>query len=83
MGFLTNPQDGAKFLEACLPAKLVAEAKAAAASKSDQPELPLAAPAPAYPVLVEDAKDEGLTQKQLTEMSREELLEALKKNASE
>lgn len=81
IGFLENPRDGATFLEECMPAKLVAAAKAAAADKSDQPELPLPTPAPAYPVLVEDkyepGEEFGLTQKQLTEMSREELLEAM------
>lgn len=75
ISFLENPKEGARFLEDCLPAKLVAAAKQAAADKSDQPELPLATPAPSYPVLVEDAKEPGLTQKQLTEMSREELIE--------
>jgi len=80
MGFLMNPKDGAQFIEACLPAKLVAEAKSAAAAKSDQPELPLPTPVPAYPVLVEDDHSKDFTQKQLTEMSREELLATLQKN---
>lgn len=80
MGFLLEPKEGAKFIEACLPAKLVADAKALAAVNSDQLEIPIPTPAPApYPALVEDVKDAGLTQKQLTEMSREELLAALAK----
>jgi hypothetical protein len=82
-GFLVNPSEGAAFVEACLPAKLVAEAKALAASKSDQPELPLPG-APKYPTLVEDVKhDDGLTQKQLSEMSQAELIELLAKKNGE
>lgn len=80
-GFLQNPAEGAQFMEACLPAKLVAEAKALAAVQSDQPELPLPS-APKYPTLVEDAKD-GLTQKELTEMSKDELLELMKNKIAE
>jgi len=79
IGFLNNPADGAKFIEGCLPARLIAAAKAEAALKSDQPELPLPTPSP-YPVLVEDVKEPGLSIKQMNEMTREELLAALEKN---
>lgn len=72
--FLSNPQAGAQFIEACLPSKLVAEAKALAEKTNPQQQLPLPPmPVASYPVLVED--DKGLTQKQVSEMSREELIE--------
>ena len=89
IGFLENPQDGASFLEACLPAKLVEAAKNAAADKASEksPKVdPVVASLPAmYPVLNEDpkgspeAEDDQISYRALQDMSREELIAKFQK----
>jgi hypothetical protein len=89
-GFLTNPTEGAQFIEGCLPAKLVAEAKASATKgePTQTPEL-----APAAPVLEEEtAKDEpkidGLTDAEILakkpiELTQPQLMRAYELKSSQ